>query len=157
MVYSSSTVPKATVLIVDDEEDIRRLLTVVLNENNYDADACETGREAIEKSNEKFYDIALIDIFLSDMSGVELLTKMRKRKPRTRKIIITGNPSLQNAVEALNKGADAYLMKPLDIERMLATLEDQIKAQKEEREAAMESFAGGRLRGRLEILRESHI
>jgi DNA-binding NtrC family response regulator len=143
---------RPTVLIVDDDNGIRKLLTTVLSENGYDTDACGTGQEAVAKTNERFYNMALIDIILPDMNGIELLTKIRETKPKMRKIIMTGNPSLQNAVEALNTGADAYIMKPLDVARMLITLEEQLKKQRAEREVAMEQFARGRLRGRIDLI-----
>jgi DNA-binding NtrC family response regulator len=147
---------KPAVLIVDDEDGIRKTLTVILNENDYDADSAKNGQEAIMKANEKFYNIALIDIVLPDMNGVELLTKIRETKPKMRKIIMTGNPSVQNAVGALNNGADAYIMKPLHIEKMLTTVEEQLKKQREERETAIQHFERGRLRGRIDVLgRES--
>jgi Response regulator containing CheY-like receiver, AAA-type ATPase, and DNA-binding domains len=68
------------------------------------------------------------------MDGVNLLTKIKETKPKMRKVIITGYPTLQNAVEALNKGADAYIMKPLDIDKMLATIRGQLEKQREEQE-----------------------
>jgi DNA-binding NtrC family response regulator len=154
--YRNPIVNKPAVLIIDDEEGIRKLLTVILNENGYNADSAKDGQEAIKKTHEKFYNIALIDIVLPDMNGVELLTKIKETKPKMRKIIMTGNPSVQNAVGALNNGADAYIMKPLDIGKVLATLEDQLKKQKEERETAIQQFERGRLRGRIDVLgRES--
>jgi len=90
--------------------------------------------EATEKAEAKLFNIALIDIMLPDTTGVDLLTKIKETKPKMRKIIITGHPTLQNAVEALNKGADAYIMKPLNIEKMLATIKEQLEKQKEEQE-----------------------
>jgi DNA-binding NtrC family response regulator len=57
-----------------------------------------------------------------------------------RKIIITGYPTLQNAVETLNKGADAYIIKPLDIEKTLAAIEEQLKKQREEQEMTEEQL-----------------
>lgn len=156
MVYRNPMMDKPAVLIVDDEDDIRKTLTVILNENGYDTDSAKNGQEAIRKANERFYNIALIDIVLPDMNGVELLTKIRETKPKMRKIIMTGNPSVQNAVGALNNGADAYIMKPLDIEKVLTTVEEQLKKQKEEREIAIKHFERGRLRGRIDVLgRES--
>ncbi len=147
---------KPTVLVIDDEEGIRKLLTTVLNENEYLADSAKNGQEAIMKINEKYYNIALIDIILPDINGVELLTKIKETKPRTRKIIMTGNPSLQNAVEALNKGADAYIMKPLDIEKLLETIKAQLEKQRKEWESVAEHFARGRLRGRIDsVTRDS--
>jgi len=123
---------KPRILVIDDDEDIRKVLSEILKDKGYNADSAETGGEAIRKTWKKFYNLALIDIKLPDMNGVELLTKIRETKPKMRKIIITGYPTLKNAVEALNKGADAYIMKPLDIEKVLATIAEQLKKQRRE-------------------------
>jgi DNA-binding NtrC family response regulator len=143
---------KPSVLIVDDEVGIRKLLTAALNDNGFSPDAAENGAEAIRKANERYYNLALIDILLPDINGVELLAKFKPTRPRTRKIIMTGNPSLQNAVEALNKGADAYIMKPLDIDKVLATLEDQLKKQRDQKETMQKLLETGRLRARIELI-----
>lgn len=123
---------KPSVLVIDDDDDIRKVLSEILKDNGYNADSAETGRQALRKTEEKFYNLALIDIRLPDIEGIELLTKIKETKPRMRKIIITGYPTLKNAVEALNKGADAYIMKPLDIEKVLATIKEQLKKQRRE-------------------------
>jgi DNA-binding NtrC family response regulator len=125
---------KQGILVVDDDEDIRRVLTEILEGEGYIVDSVGTGMEAVRKTEEKFYNIALIDIKLPDMDGVELLTKIKETKPKMRKVIITGYPTLQNAVEALNMGADAYIMKPLDMDKMLATIKEQLEKQREEQE-----------------------
>lgn len=150
---SNNSLPaKPSVLIVDDEPGIRKLLMISLDENGYSPDAAENGAEAIRKANERYYNLALIDIMLPDTNGVELLSKFKPTRPRTRKIIMTGNPSLQNAVEALNKGADAYIMKPLDMEKVLATLEDQMNKQKEQKDTMVKLLETGRIRARIEII-----
>jgi DNA-binding NtrC family response regulator len=123
---------KPSILVIDDDEDIRKVLSEILKDNGYNADSAETGRQALRKAEEKFYNLALIDIRLPDIDGVELLTKIKETKPRMRKIIITGYPTLKNAVEALNKGADAYITKPLDIEKVLATIAEQLQKQRRE-------------------------
>lgn len=143
---------RPSVLIVDDEAGIRKLLTTALNENGYSTYSAENGAEATKKTSERYYNLALIDIMLPDTNGVELLTKFKETGPRTRKIIMTGNPSLQNAVEALNKGADAYIMKPLDMEKVLAMLEEQLDKQKKEKEAMVKLLESGRIRARIELL-----
>ncbi|MDI6904759.1 MAG: response regulator [Candidatus Bathyarchaeia archaeon] len=97
------------------------------------ADSAETGRQALRKAEKKFYNLALIDIKLPDIEGVELLTKIKETKPKMRKNIITGYPTLKNAVEALNRGADAYIMKPLDRDKVLATVEEQLEKRKKNR------------------------
>jgi DNA-binding NtrC family response regulator len=63
---------------------------------------------------------------------------MKETTPRMRKIIITGFPSLQNAVEALNKGADAYIIKPFDMDKVLQTIKDQLKKYEEEKKYSQE-------------------
>jgi DNA-binding NtrC family response regulator len=152
----SSGAGKPSVLIVDDEAGIRKLLTKALDESGYSTDSAENGAEAVKKANDRYYNLALIDIMLPDINGVDLLTKFKQTRPRTRKIIMTGNPSLQNAVEALNKGADAYIMKPLDIQKVLVTLEEQLSKQKEQKETMVKLLETGRIRARIEVLgRES--
>jgi len=123
---------KPSILVIDDDEDIRKVLSEILKDKGYNADSAETGRQALRKAEKKFYNLALIDIRLPDMNGVELLTKIKETKPKMRKIIITGYPTLKNAVEALNKGADAYITKPLDIEKVLATIAEQLQKQRRE-------------------------
>ncbi|MGD0496407.1 MAG: response regulator [Candidatus Bathyarchaeia archaeon] len=123
---------RARILVVDDDEGIRRTLAAILEDEGYVVDAVESGREAIERSDRRIYNVALIDVRLLDMEGTELLTKMKDRVPRTRKIIITGYPTVQNAMEAVNKNADAYLLKPFDIAKVLFVIKDQLRKQEEE-------------------------
>jgi DNA-binding NtrC family response regulator len=123
----------ARILIVDDDENIRKVLVTILEDEGYAVEAVDTAQKGKEKSERSFYNLALIDVRLPDMEGVELLAKMRETKPKMRKIIITGYPTLQNAVAAVNKGADAYVMKPFDVEKLLQTIREQLKKQAEEK------------------------
>lgn len=119
------------ILIVDDDETILKSLTVVLRENGYSVDTAENGREAITKSEKDAYNLALIDIRLPDMDGVQLLTAMKDTTPKMVKIIITGYPSLQNAIEAVNKGADGYIVKPIKMDELLSMIKEHLKKQQE--------------------------
>ncbi|HDD69797.1 MAG TPA: response regulator, partial [Candidatus Bathyarchaeota archaeon] len=101
----------------------------------------ENGENAIKKSEEEFYNLALIDVRLPDMEGIELLTKVRDTTPKMRKIIITGYPTPQNAIEAVKRGADAYIVKPFDMDKVLATIKEQLKLQKEEQKYSQEKVA----------------
>jgi len=92
-------------------------------------EAVDTGAKAIRKTENRYFNLALIDIRLPDMEGTRLLSQMKETTPKMVKIIITGYPSLQNAVEALNKGADAYVIKPLNMDKVLATIEDHLEKQ----------------------------
>ena len=132
---------KVRILIVDDDEDICRTLSLILEEKGYEVDAAHTGKEAIEKSKTKVYNAALLDIKLPDMEGTELLTAMRETSPKMIKIMVTGYPALKNAVEALNKGADAYLMKPVNPEKLIKTIEEKLKIQKEAEVMTQEKIA----------------
>jgi len=131
----------ARILIVDDDENIRKVLIAILEDKGYNIEAVGTAREAIKKTDKKFYNLALIDIRLPDMEGIDLLTKIRDTTPRMRKIIITGYPTLQNAVEAVNLGADAYIMKPFDVEKVLSTISEQLRKQDQEKKYSQDKVA----------------
>ena len=132
---------KKSILIVDDDIAILKYATHILQLEGYDVDAAETGFEAIEKSNARFYNLALLDIKLPDMEGTELLTKMHRTTPSMMKIMVTGFPSLNNAVEALNMGADAYLLKPVELEELLKVVKEKLKEQEEVEKMSEERVA----------------
>jgi DNA-binding NtrC family response regulator len=134
-------VEAARILIVDDDENIRKVLKAILTDEGYAVESVGTANEGIVKTEKSYYNLALIDVRLPDMEGVELLSKMRETKPKMRKIIITGYPTLQNAVSAVNEGADAYVIKPFDVEKILETIREQLKKQKEERSYSEEKIA----------------
>jgi DNA-binding NtrC family response regulator len=87
------------------------------------------------------YNIALLDIRLPDMEGVELLKLIKDNVPRTRKIMVTGYPSMQNAISALNKNADAYLVKPVDIAKLLDKVKEQLQLQEDEKSFSEQKVA----------------
>lgn len=132
---------RARILVVDDDENIRNTLKPVLEEEGYVVDVAKDGYEAIAMTVQALYNIALIDIRLPDMSGVELLTRMRDTVPKMRKIMITGYPSVQNAIEAVNRKADAYLVKPVDVEKLLKTIRAHIEMQENEKKYSEERVA----------------
>lgn len=123
--------PKKTILVVDDDKSILRTFTRILQKNGYAIDAAETGREAIEKAEAKHYDLALVDVRLPDMDGTDLLAKMKNTLHDTIKIMITGFPSLESGIKALDEGADAYLVKPVKPEELLMLIEEKLKNKEE--------------------------
>lgn len=131
----------ARILVVDDDENIRKVLATILEEEGYDVETVDTAKKAIERTKREYYNLALIDIRLPDMEGIEVLTRMKDTVPRMRKIIITGYPTLQNAVEAVNRGADAYVMKPFDVEKILETIKQHLKNQESEKNYNQEKVA----------------
>ncbi len=131
----------ARILIVDDDENIRTVLKAILEDEGYNVDSVGTAKSAIEKTRRNFYNVALIDIRLPDMEGIELLAKVKDTTPRMRKIIITGYPTLQNAVEAVNRGSDAYILKPFDVNKILETIAKQLKEQEKEKKYSQDRVA----------------
>lgn len=124
---------KPSILIVEDDANIRETLSSIL-QKRYNTEAAENGKEAIQKSKAKFFNMALLDIRLPDMEGTRLLTMMHETTPKMVKIMITGYPSLENAVEALNHGADAYVIKPVKPEKLLALIEEKLEEQSQAEE-----------------------
>jgi len=124
----------ARILIIDDDESIRKILSAILEDEGYFVETAENGKEALDKSDSKVYNLALIDVRLPDIEGVALLGKFKETVPRMRKIIITGFPTVQNAIEAVNNKADAYMLKPFEIGKILETIKEQLKKQQEEKE-----------------------
>lgn len=131
----------ARILVIDDDESVRKVLTSILEEEGYIVDTAKDGKEAIKKSNTNFYNLALIDIRLPDMMGTQLLTAVKETTPKMVRIIVTGYPSLQNAIEALNSGADAYILKPFNVESALKTIKEHLKKQEEAGKYSQEKVA----------------
>ena len=129
------------ILIVDDDENIRNTMKAILEDEGYIVDLAASGAEAIQKTKKSAYNVALLDIRLPDMEGVELLKLIKDTVPRTRKIMVTGYPSMQNAISALNKNADAYIVKPVDIEKLLDMVKEQLQLQEEEKHFSEQKVA----------------
>jgi len=131
----------ARLLVIDDDESIRRTISMTLEHAGYTVDTTENGKEAIEKAEANFYNLALIDIRLPDIQGTELLTALKETTPKMVKIILTGYPALQNAVAAINKGVDAYLIKPVDTDELLRLINEFLDKQKREKEYGQQKLA----------------
>jgi len=132
---------KARILLIDDDKTITRTLSKALEEAGYKVDTAETGAEALEKARTNFYNLALIDIRLPDMKGTKLLTAMKDTIPKMVKIILTGYPALQNAIEAVNEGADAYITKPVKMDELLNAVKKHLKRQREEKQYSEQKVA----------------
>jgi DNA-binding NtrC family response regulator len=108
-----------SILIVDDDPGVRNMLSSVLNDEGYVVEAVENGKEAIKTCQKMPFDVALIDIELPDTKGTELLKKLKEMQPKMVKIIITGHPSLESAMKAVNERADGYVLKPFEVVELL--------------------------------------
>lgn len=132
---------KGRILVVDDDEGICNVVETALKNRGYIVNIAKNAREAIEKSNANFYNLALIDFRLPDMEGTELLTAMKETTPAMIKIILTGYPALQNAIDAVNRGAHGYLVKPINMDELFRTVEEHLRAQRELKEYGQQQIA----------------
>ena len=105
-----------TVLIVDDEQDIREMLSEWLTTWGYRPLQAEDGPEALQIVREEPVDLVLTDLRMPQMNGIELLSRIKEIRPDTAVLMLTGFGTVENAVEALKLGADDYVLKPFDIE-----------------------------------------
>ena len=111
-----------SILVVDDDALVRKTLSSILSTEGYVVESVENGKQALKALEKGRFDVALIDIQLPDIKGVDLLFKLKQSQPRMVRIIITGYPSMDNAIKAVNEGADGYVLKPFDSMRLLETI-----------------------------------
>ena len=121
---------KSRILIVDDDESIRKSLTLIFQKRGYETETAGTAREALEKAQGRFFNLALLDIRLPDGAGVELIASFKKIHPDMAVIMITAYASMGTAVQALNQGASAYINKPLNMDEVLATAGEALEKQR---------------------------
>jgi DNA-binding NtrC family response regulator len=113
------TVLVTSILVVDDDVGVRNMLSSVLSGEGYDVEAVENGKQAVKTCEKSPFDVALIDIELPDMKGTDLLDRLKRIRPKMIRIIITGHPSLESAMKAVNERADGYLLKPFEVKELL--------------------------------------
>ena len=106
------------ILLVDDEANVRTVFSDVLKRAGYRVKAVENGHKAVKEVEEKTYNLALVDLRMPKMDGIEVLENIKKRKPEIPVIIYTGYGSVTTAVEAMRKGASDYLNKPFSPEEL---------------------------------------
>jgi len=115
------------ILVVDDDNRILESLKDILESEGYTVETTKTGEEAVKRNKNNFFDMALLDIKLPGIQGTELLEILHRESPRMVKIMMTGFPSLENAIASLKFGADAYIMKPVNPEKLLDVVKKKFK------------------------------
>jgi len=125
---------KKRILIVDNDEAVLRNIGEYLVHKGYVVDTAKTGVEAVEKSKKVFFNVAILAIRLPDIDGTELLSRMHESEPKMIKIMLTGYPNTENAIAAVNRGANAYLIKPVQLEKMLKLIKQKLAEQDKETE-----------------------
>lgn len=106
-------------LLVEDEANMVRTLTRILERKGYSVDPARNGQEALQRLDESTYDLVITDLNMPGMDGMQLLRAMHERNLRPATIVLTGHGTIQSAVEAMRLGAGDYLIKPCDPEELL--------------------------------------
>lgn len=119
-----------SILIVDDDESTCKSLSLIFKKKGYETECAGTGREAEKKIAVKFFNLALLDIKLPDMEGVELIPHIKEKYPDTVIIMVTAHASLETAVRAMNEGASSYITKPINMDDVLTTIREVLEKQR---------------------------
>ncbi len=119
-------------LIVDDNQEIRKTLSFILENEGYSVYTVENGKKAIDLCKKTPFDVALIDVNLPDVKGTDLLHILKEIQPKMIKIIITGQPSIENAAISVNEKADGYIIKPFEPKKLVEIIEKLIKEKQNE-------------------------
>ncbi len=111
---------KTRVLVVDDERGARMALEVPLRLSGYDVTAVSNGQAAIEAGREKPFDVLLTDVYMPEMTGLEVMREFRRFSPNTQIIVLTAQGSIETAMQAVEQGAFDFVAKPFEIENVLS-------------------------------------
>ena len=110
------------VLIMEDEVSVAKGLGMVLSEEGYNVDLAMTGRSALDTFNQKMFDLLIADLRLPDIDGMEVIKQVKRRRPDTEVLVITGYSTVTTAVEAMKLGASDYLSKPFTEDEFLSAV-----------------------------------
>jgi DNA-binding NtrC family response regulator len=117
---------KGSILVIDDEQEIRESLQQLLKLEGYRADCAATGGEGVERIENGLFDLVLLDINLPDRNGLELLQHIKRDSPEIGVIMITAYASTQMAFQASKHGADSYITKPWDNDKLLLEIRNTL-------------------------------
>ena len=123
----------ANILVVDDKPGMLAILVAILDQEGYRVSACQSGAEALKCLMTNLegapLDIIISDLNLPDISGLQILWALKKINPDAAFIMITGGATLETAIEALNQGAFAYHLKPLDVDALISSVRKALRKQ----------------------------
>lgn len=146
---------KGRILIVDDELNMRKGLSDVLEQEGYKVTLAENGQEAMGLIRTAPFDLAIVDVKMAWMNGMELIKKIEQNGSKTPVIVITAYPSLETAIEAVGNGVSDYIVKPFNMERMNKAVEKCIKRKHSSQEIEKLSDELREANKRLEETREA--
>jgi DNA-binding response OmpR family regulator len=112
------------VLLVDDEEEFVSALSERLKLRGIEVDSALNGEEALARLVEKEFEVVILDVMMPGLGGLEVLRQIKTTHPNTQVILLTGHGSTREGIEGMRLGAFDYLIKPVDIEEMLAKMKE---------------------------------
>ena len=130
---------KTRVLVVDDEEQFARALAERLGIRDYDAETCFRGEDAVKTVQKYNFDVIILDVLMPGMDGIQTLREIKRIKPLTEVIMLTGNATVETAIEGMKLGALDYLMKPCETEELVAKNEKAHSRKREHEERIREA------------------
>lgn len=139
------------ILIMEDEISVGQGLKMILAEEGYGVEWSMTGKGAIDHFDRKIYDLLVADLRLPDMDGMDVIKRVKERRPDTEVVVITGYPSVASAVESARSGVRDYLRKPFTEDELKSVVAHALK---EKAEASPDKFFNETREGRLIQKRE---
>lgn len=118
---------KEKILVVDDDPNLRKTLADILRIKGYETAVASSGTEAIAAVERETFCLALIDLMLPDLPGLEVMARIKAISPLTEAIILTGHASMETAIEAAGHGAFSYLLKPYQMDELLLTIRHAVE------------------------------
>jgi len=118
---------KPKVLVIDDEKGLRDMLVYGLGGRGYEVGTAENGRQAVEKAHETAYDLAVCDLMMPEMGGVDTLKALKEVLPNIEVVMVTGYATLETAVESMKHGAYDYITKPYELEQLCNILQKAVE------------------------------
>ena len=121
---------KASILVVDDEEVVRRSYARILAQMDCDAQAAADGEQALQAMTQRPFDVVLLDLRMPGAHGLDILKTIKERWPASQVVVITGYPTVESARKALRLGACDYLAKPPDPDELMDAARGALRRKK---------------------------
>jgi len=122
--------PTKRIIVIDDEEPMQELLEEILGSKGYEVEATSSGEEGLRKLSENFYHLAIVDVRLQDMNGIDVMERLEKISPYTEIIVMTAYASVDTAIRAMRSRAYDYISKPFKMDQLVGAVEGALRLQK---------------------------
>jgi DNA-binding response OmpR family regulator len=122
---------KKRIMLVDDEERFLQTTRKLLAKNGYEVITASGGLECLQKLEEEFPHVIVLDVKMPDLDGMETLKRIKRKHPMIQVIMLTGHATAEAAMEGIKSGATDYLIKPADIRELIAKIEAAFQRRRE--------------------------